>query len=48
MTNIENNSLKGHFKDASIAFTSLDLENGSGKGYWPLYVEKGWAKVHGA
>lgn len=26
----------------------MDFENGSGKGQWPLYVEKAWAKVHGS
>lgn len=48
LENTYNNNQRGNFSRTQIAFTNLDLMNGSGKGFWPLYLEKAWAKVHGS
>ncbi len=40
--------MSGFPSQLQIAFTNMDLINGSLMGYWPIQVEKGWAKVHGA
>jgi hypothetical protein len=31
-----------------IAFSAMDTVKGNDKGYWPVFIEKAWAKVHGA
>jgi hypothetical protein len=45
---IWNNSMKFDTSKVQVAFTKLDLETGSKKGFWPIMMEKAWAKVHGA
>jgi hypothetical protein len=48
LNNFWDNNIRYDVTQLIFPFANIDITNGSGMGYWPPFVEKAFAKIHGA